>query len=189
MINVYNKDTFDFIYKIETGTTNRFIEFTGNRLVTISRTPNYSNSISIWNKENGNKIYSIDYKNIKNTSSFLHDNILYLGLETVNITYRLIAIDISSCTKLFDYKIKYCIDSLCVFKDRLYIDNDRIRLLDIQTRFKPELSIFKNFDLKTKQILWILSLIRERLYQQDYGLPPELWYYILEINKIYELTY
>lgn len=188
LINVYDTETFDFIYKIETGTTNNFIGFTGSMLVTVSYTPNFHNSISIWNKDNGKEISNLKKNDRRFSSVYLHDNILYLGVE-LRHSNRLIAIDINSFTKIFEFKLKSSVNSLCVFKDRLFVDNEHIHIWDIHTRFTPELELFRKLNSKTKKILWVLSLVRERLDQREYGLPPELWFCILYFTKTYELTY
>ena len=192
-IKVYNIHTMENIMNFESKRTNRFIEITndGKKLISISRNSNYDNQIIIWDTQTGKKIFELEKSEItRYTSTLLHNDILYLGVsekigkwECIN---DLKLFDIHTHKIIFQERVNEQIESLCMCKNKLYTSEritNTLYIWDMNLYFTPTINCFKRLSEEWKNKIRLISHIRERYDTLDYGLPPEIWFYILEMCR------
>ena len=195
-IKVYDVYTMENIMNFRSEYRNRFIELTndGTKLISISYSTYYNNEIIIWDTQTGKKIIKLAVNtDNRYTSTLLHNDILYLGISK-NVSKFLYRNDL----KLFDIKklefiaqepVKEEIGSLRMYKNKLYsteIDTNTLYIWDMNFYFTPTANCFKRLSEEWKKKIILISHIRERYDFLEYGLPPELWFYILAMCKTSE---
>lgn len=90
-------------------------------------------------------------------------------------------IDITTFKEIQRLKGSLYLKNLCVYKNKLFSSNfNMINMWDLSLKFKPIRSYFNILSNKDKDIIKLVCYIRERYDVLEYGLPPELWYHILE---------
>lgn len=196
-IKVFKLNTFENLYDLMCSDHIGNIQISNDSkyLYEISCNYDFYNTINIWNIKNQDIVKTIRHKNIKHCTSLVYNNLLFMGITYLGNSYfkshyQILVYELTNY-KLIDtiFTDKTFVKNISIFNNKLYTSkNDNvIDVWDIDYSLKLNKKCFNLLSKEKRKIISTLCLIKEKYDYLEYGLPPELWSYIFQFLRTYEL--